>query len=123
MEEVYVDGTFCILTKCSTEKLLHHLNRVKPTIKFTVKQEEDGTLPFLDTLLRRTEDGSLDVSVYRKPTHTDQYLHLQSHHLTHVKRGVVRSLHDRAREIISTTFRRQLTTLLESSSKTVTLQT
>ena len=98
----YVDDTFCILRKGSTEELLHHLNGVRPTIKFTVEQEEDGTLPFLDTLLRRREDGSLDVSIYRKPTHTDQYLHFESHHPTHVKRGVVRCLHDRAREIIST---------------------
>ena len=45
-------------------------------------------------------DGSLDISVYKKPTHTDQYLHFESHHLTHVKRGVVTCLHDRAREII-----------------------
>ena len=40
-----------------------------------------------------------DVSVYRKPTYTN---HFESHHLTHVKRGVVRCLHDRARGIIST---------------------
>ena len=66
----YVDDTFCILRKGSTEELLHHLNGVRPTIKFTVEQEEDGRLPFLDTLLRRREDGSLDVSIYRKPTHT-----------------------------------------------------
>ena len=88
--------------KGSTEELLHHLNGVRPTIKFTVEQEEDGTLPFLDTLLRRREDGSLDISIYRKPTHMDRYLHFESHHPTHVKRGVVRCLHDRAREIIST---------------------
>ena len=58
--------------------------------------EEDWTLPFLDMLLRRREDGSLDVSIYRKPTHMDRYLHFESHHPTHVKRGVVRCLHDRA---------------------------
>ena len=98
----YVDDTFCILRKGSTEELLHHLNGVRLTIKFMVEQEEDGTLPFLDTLLRRREDGSLDVSVYRKPTHTDRYLHFESHHPTHVKRGVVRCLHDRARRVIST---------------------
>ena len=40
----YVDDTFCILRKGSTEELLHHLNGVRPTIKFTVEQEEDGTL-------------------------------------------------------------------------------
>ena len=84
-----------------TEELLHHLNGVRPTIKFTVEQEEDGTLPFLNTLLRRREDGSLDVSVYRKPTHTDRYLHFESHHPTLVKRGVVRCLDDRARGIIN----------------------
>ena len=83
----YVDDTFCILRKGSTKELLHHLNGVRPTIKFTVEQEEDGTLPFLDMLLRRREDGSLNISVYRKPMHTDQYLHFESHLLTHVKRG------------------------------------
>ena len=48
------------------------------------------------------EDDSLDVAVYRKPTHTDQYLHFESHHLTHLKRGVGRCLYDRARRIINT---------------------
>ena len=95
----YVDDTFCILRKGSTEELLRHLNRVRPTIKFTVEQEEDRALPFLDTLLRRRENGSLDVSIYRKPMHTD---HLESHYLTDVKRGVVRCLHERTRGIIST---------------------
>ena len=60
----------CILRKGSTEEVLHHLNGVRPTIKFTVEQVEDGTLLFLDTLLRR-KDVSLDVSIYRKPTHMD----------------------------------------------------
>ena len=67
-----VDDTFCILRKGSTKGFLHHLNGVRPTIKFTVEQEEDGTLPFLDMLLTRREDGSLDVSVYRKPMHMHQ---------------------------------------------------
>ena len=97
----YVDDTSCILRKGSTEELLHHLNGVRPTIKFTVEQKEDRTLPLLDTLLRRRENGSLDVSVYRKPTHTDQYLHFESQHPTHMKGGVVRCFHDTARGIIS----------------------
>ena len=55
------------------------------------------------TLLRKREDGSPDVFVYRKPTHRpDRYLHFESHHPTHVNRGVVRYLHDRARGLIST---------------------
>ena len=95
----YVDDTCCILKKDTAEELLNHLNSVRPTIKFTVELEKDGTLPFLDTLLRRKDDGSLDITVYRKPTHTDRYLHFQSHHPTHVRRGLVRCLYDRARSI------------------------
>ena len=97
----FVDDTFCILKKGTVEGLLSHLNSLQPTIQFTVEVERDGSLPFLDTLLWRKEDGSLDVMVYRKPTHTDRYLNFQSHHPHHVKRGLVRCLHDRARNITS----------------------
>ena len=99
--ERYIDDTFCILRKGSTQELLHHLNEVRLTIKITVEQKENGTLPFLNMLLRRTEDGSLDVSVYRKLMHMDRHLYFKSHHLTHMKRDVVRCLNDRARRIIN----------------------
>ena len=98
MEEV--DDTFCILRKGSSEELLHHLNGVRLTIKFTLEQEEDGKIPFLDTLLRK-EDGSLEVSVCRKPMHTDQYLRFKSHHPTDAKGGVVICFHNTARGVTS----------------------
>ena len=65
----------------------------------TTELEEGGSIPFLDTRVIRKVDGKLDVTVYRKPTHTDRYLHFSSHHLTHVKKGLVRCLYDRARNI------------------------
>ena len=95
----YVDDTCCIVKKGTVEGLLSHLNSVRPSIRFTVEVEREGSLPFLDTLLQRRDDGSLDVTVYRKPTHTDRYLDFQSHHPSHVKRGLVRCLYDRARSI------------------------
>ena len=115
----YIDDTFCILRKGSTQELLHHLNEVRPTIKVTVEQEEDGTLTFLDMLLRRREDGSLDVSVYRNLMHMDRYLHFESHHLTHIWCDVS-TTGPEGLSICRTTL---LTTLLESSSRTVTQQT
>ena len=73
---------------------------LKITFMFTVELEKDGTLPFLDILLQRKQDGSLNNTVHRKPPHTDQYLHFNSHHPTYVEKGLVRCLYDRARNIV-----------------------
>ena len=45
-----------------------------------------------DTTILREPDGQLTTSVYRKPTHTDQYLAYDSHHPRSVKRGIVKCL-------------------------------
>ena len=81
-------------------KLLDHLNSVRPSIQFTVEVEKDGLLLFLDRLIKRKSDGSLDITVYRKTTHTDRYLHFNSHHPPHVKRGLVNCLFNRASSIL-----------------------
>ena len=75
----YVDDTCCIVKKTIAE-LLDHLHGVRTPIKFSVEVKQDGTLPFLDTLLRRKIDGSLEITVYKRPTHTDRYLDFLSHH-------------------------------------------
>ena len=41
------------------------------------------------------------TTVYRKPTHTDQYLAYDSHHPQSVKRGIVKCLYDRAKHLTS----------------------
>ncbi len=64
---------------------------------------EDNQLAFLDTNFRVNEDGSLETTVYRKKTHTNQYLHFESHHPLSHKLGVVRTLMDRCDAIVSTT--------------------
>ena len=58
-------------------------------------------LPFLDTLVKRKADGSLDISVYCKDTHTDRYLDFYSCHPNHVKNGLVKSLFKRAHSIVA----------------------
>ena len=47
----YVNDTCCILKKDAVDGLLHHLNRVRPPIKFTMELEKNGSLPFLDANL------------------------------------------------------------------------
>ena len=95
----YVDDTCCIMKEDEVEPLFNHLNNVRPTIKFTMELERDGSLPFLDTKLTRREGGALDVTVFRKSTHMDRYLHFSSNHPASAKRAAVRSLFDRARNV------------------------
>ncbi|XP_013142201.1 PREDICTED: uncharacterized protein LOC106106199 [Papilio polytes] len=70
----YVDDVFAIVTRQGLSSLLDHLNGIHPKIVFTTEVERDGTLPFLDVLVKREPTGSLVHTVYRKPTHTDRYL-------------------------------------------------
>ena len=72
-----------------------HLNNQQPSICFTMETEKDNKLAFLDTAVLREPDGRLTTSVYRKPTHTDQYLAYDSHHPQSVKRGIVKCLYER----------------------------
>ena len=92
-----------ISNSSNVQKLTDHINQADKagSIEFTYEQESDGSLPFLDTLIVRKTDGTIKLQVYRKPTHTDQYLNYQSHHPVHQKLGVVRTLMDRKDHIVT----------------------
>ncbi|CAH3040212.1 unnamed protein product [Pocillopora meandrina] len=70
----YMDDTFTILDRENVDDFLQYLNNQQPSIRFTMETEKDNKLAFLDTAVLREPDGPLTTSVYRKPTHTDQYL-------------------------------------------------
>ncbi len=91
----YVDDTFTICLQDKIEELTDHINSIDSAIKFTRELETDGQIAFLDSLISRNQDGSLDLSVYRKLTHTNQYLNFSSHHPLHQKLGVMRTLRHR----------------------------
>ena len=65
--------------------------------------EVNGSIPFLDALIQRKEDGSVKVLVYRKKTHTDQYLNFTSHHPLQHKLGGICTLYDRCENIVTET--------------------
>ena len=98
--ERFVDDVFSILKRTHLENFFHHINNLHQNIKFTMEEESNGELAFLDILLKRN-NGEISVLIYRKPTHTDQYLHCSSHHQTSCKKSVVSSLFNRAYSIIT----------------------
>ena len=98
----YVDDTFMVLPCNLVQEFLSHLDSIEACIQFTFEKEtEDGKLPFLDVCLCRESDGSITTSVYRKPTHTNQYLPFDSHHPAAHKASVVRTLMSRASDLSS----------------------
>ena len=101
IEDFEVDDTFTILHQYATKGFNNHVNFLDPHIKFTIEKEQDGQLPFLDTCVLVTEDGSLKTKFYHKPTNTDHYLNWVSiHHLEH-KRSLVHTLLRRAETVVS----------------------
>ena len=99
----YVDDVICLVHKGKAKKLQQHMNTVDHTRRFisTREDEENNSMPFLDAKFTRKEDGSVKSTVYRKKTHTDQYLNFASHHPKHQKLGVVRTLMHRCETITS----------------------
>ena len=97
----YVDNTFTIKERNSVDNFVNHLNQQHPSIHFTMNTENNNKITFLNSLVTREPDGRLYTSVYRKPTHIDQYLAYDSHHPQSVKRGIAKCLHDRAKPIIT----------------------
>ena len=98
----FVDDTFVIHKEVNKQGFLQHINSVDPAIKFTVvDNNEDGSIPFLDTIVKPEESGSLSITVYRKSTHTDQYLQWDSHHNLSAKFSVINTLSHRAKTVCS----------------------
>jgi hypothetical protein len=66
--------------KEALDRFFKHLNGISENIKFTMDLEDNNSIPFLDILMTRKQDGTLGHKVFREKTHTDNYLHAESHH-------------------------------------------
>ena len=98
----FVDDTFVILEAQYNDEFFQHINSIDENIKFTAETTKaHGSMPFLDTLVTPQSNGSLSTTVYRKSTHTNQYLQWDSHHIISNKYSVISSLLHRAKDICS----------------------
>ena len=98
----FVDDTFVITKAEHSKPLLQHISNQDPYIQFTVEEpSQQGTHPFLDTLVIIQPNNTFTTSVYRKPTHTDQYLHWDSNHFITAKQSVYNTLAHRVKVVSS----------------------
>lgn len=90
----YVDDVFAIVKKTEVKNVLEQLCDQFESIDFTVEEEIDEKLPFLDVLIAR-EAGELKFSIYRKPTATKLYIPEDSHHSKSHKMAAFNSMFHR----------------------------
>ena len=64
----YMDDTFTFFCSCNETLLFfQHLNDLHPSLTFTMDEEKDDKLPFLDVLVERRSFAFV-TSIYTKPT-------------------------------------------------------
>ena len=98
-----MDDRWVIQQQALKQLFLDHINSIDPNIKFTVQRnQENGAIPFLDTLVKPEADNSLSIRVSCKPTHTDQYLQWDSHYNLAAKYSVIGTLTHRAKFVCTT---------------------
>ena len=96
----FVDDTWVLQKQAHKQAFLDHINSMDTAIKLTVEGTQDnGAIPFLDTLVTPLADNSLSFHVYCKPTHTDKYLQWDSHHSLSSKYSVIGTLTHRAKVV------------------------
>ena len=55
-----------------------------------MEKARNNALPFLDVLVEKMQEGAVKTSVFRKPTHTEQYLHYNSYQPIQHRAAVVK---------------------------------
>lgn len=98
----YVDDTFSKMKKQYIEPFLTHLNNQHPRIKFTTEiQDDENKIAYLDTLVHVQNDNSIKITIYRKATHTDQYLDFRSNHHIKQKIGIISTFRHRINKLVT----------------------
>ncbi|BHF62443.1 hypothetical protein SprV_0200542500 [Sparganum proliferum] len=91
----YVDDTFVVIDRDQLLTFKERLNAVFPDMQFTMEEEENNQLAFLDVLVCRKHCGGLKPKVLRIATNTMQVLNFNSNHPISHKRSCVRTLYRR----------------------------
>lgn len=83
----YVDDMFLIIKKSKIRTTIQNINKAHETLKFTLENEVDNKIPFLDTLVIR-EGNTVHTNWYKKPIASGRLLNYLSSHPNNVKKNI-----------------------------------
>ena len=97
----FVDDTFAFVLPDKIGYIVNQLNSFDENIQFTFEMEEENKLAFLDVMVIRNANDTINTTVYRKPTGTDIYINWHSHSPLQWKKTTANILIQRAIKICS----------------------
>ena len=83
---------FVIIKKTEVDQFHNHINELEAGIKFTIINETNSSIHFLDVCVTLKASGELMTKIYKKLTHTNRYLNFNSAHSMSQKQGLVKCL-------------------------------
>lgn len=92
----YVDDIIVAIPANESEIIKNQFNKHHKKLQFTIEEEINGTINFLDMTLIRQSDGTISTKWYQKEIASGRYLHFNAHNPTTHKRNVATALSDRA---------------------------
>jgi hypothetical protein len=77
----YIDDILIIIDQNKTDgkTILTQMNNIDRHLEFKLLEEENNNINYLDLSVRRNTN-SIDLGIYRKPTHTDITIQFSSNH-------------------------------------------
>ena len=102
----FMDDTIMAIPNNSEHIILSKFNSFDPRLQFTIESEnEERSIPFLDTLVIRSEDGHIDTDWYRKPQNSGRIIHFKSNQPYKHKINTIKNILDRIDRLSSPKFR------------------
>ena len=97
----YVDDVLCLWPEdLDLDNFLCQLNNLVPSIEFSIEEEIDFKILFLDVLIERVE-RNFKFIIYRVPTNICSYIHYYSSHALSIKLATFSGMFLRALKICS----------------------
>ena len=100
----YVDDILAVASMRQIPHILRKFNEIHPRINFTLEEEVNGQIPFLDVLVIRSNSGELKTDWYHKATWSGRYLNYHSYLPFSYKLNTITVLAKKVLELVSSEF-------------------